>query len=355
MKNNTSNKNSYIELIRFILCLIILVHHSGFVSADGTTFFPSGGLAADAFFMITGYFTIRHLEKQQNVGEPMAFSMKYTLKKMLRLLPFAATGVVIVYLYYIVKSPSDSTIMDYIINFQNLPFELTLLPMTGVINADLGVYRNAPLWFLSSMMIALPVIVYVAVRFKDVFKNYLVWFVPMFIQGYMVQTFGGACPWQQYSGFFYSGVLRALAGITMGGAIFYASAAVSRKLEDSKTVTRVLLTIVEIGLLLFSIYYFHRKLTGYDEVFTLYMIGVMLTLALSGVTYTSRIQGKIWEFLGKLTLPIYCMHWGIYQWVAAYAGGLGYVPCIGLTFVICAVLSIVMIVLVDRCNSQHNR
>lgn len=353
MKNNTATKNNYIEFIRFILCIIILVHHSGFVSIDGTTFFPSGGLAADAFFMITGYFTIRHLEKTDVANGYMEYSMKYTLKKMLRLLPFAAAGVLITYLYFIVKSPSESTLMDYIINLQNLPFELTLLPMTGVANVDLGVYRNAPLWFLSSMLVALPIIVYIATRFKDVFKNYLVWFVPMFIQGYMVQTFGGACPWQQYSGFFYSGVLRALAGITMGGAIFYASVALGRKLEDTKVATRILLTIVEIGLFIFSIYYFHRKLTGYDEVFTLYMIGVMLTLAFSSATFTSKMQGKLWGFLGKLTLPIYCMHWGIYQWVAAYAGGLGYVPCIGLTFVICAILSVALIILADRHNSRH--
>ena len=59
MKKN----NLYIELLRFIFCIIICLHHSAYV-APGTNLAPSGGLVADAFFMLTGYFTFRHVEKK---------------------------------------------------------------------------------------------------------------------------------------------------------------------------------------------------------------------------------------------------------------------------------------------------
>lgn len=354
MADTSVKKNSYIELLRFIFCLIIVIHHSGFVSADGSTFFGSGALVADAFFMITGYFTIRHIEKEGEVTDKMAYAMKYTVKKLLRVLPYAAIGTFIAYVLIIVQKPADAPFMDYIITLQNMPFELILAPMTGVINTDLSTYHNAPLWFLSSMLIGLPWVIYLALRFRDVFKNYLVWFVPAFLEAWMVVTYGGACPWQQYSGILYSGVIRGFAGMMLGCSIYYASNALSRRCAGMKSITKTALTILEVLLLVFTIYYMHRELTGYDEVFTLYVIGIVLTFAFSGVTFTSSVKGSFFAKLGSITMPIYCMHWGVFQWVGAYLGHLGYPLCVGITLAICIVLSIVSMYIINRLNCNRN-
>ncbi len=345
---SSKTKSSYIELVRFLLCIAILLHHSGFVTPDNNTILPGGAIAADVFFMLTGYFTIRHIEKMNDVEGIMSYSMKYTLNKMLRLIPYVACGVLIAYLLVIWRLPADTSIMDYIISLENMPFELTLLPMTGVISSDLSVYRNAPMWFLSSMLIVMPVIMYIAIRFKDVFRNYFVWFVPMFLQGWMVVNCGGACPWQSYAGFCYSGVVRAFSGITMGCAIYYASNALSKKMQNSSVISKVSISILEIGLLAFAIYNFFRQIGGYEEVFVIYLFAVSLCISLSGASYTSKLKGRFFEMLGKLSLPIYCVHWGIYQWVGAYLGYLGSWICIGITFVLCIIVSVVMMIFTDK-------
>ena len=353
MTETASKKNGYIELLRFILCLVIVIHHSGFVSPDGSTFFKSGALAADAFFMITGYFTIRHIEKAGVVENKMEYAMKYTLKKLLRVLPYAAIGTFIAYLLIIIQKPSDAPFMDYIITLQNMPFELILAPMTGVMNPDLSTYHNAPLWFLSSMLIGLPWVIYLALRFRDVFKNYLVWFVPAFLEAWMVISYGGACPWQQYSGLLYSGVIRGFAGMMLGCSIYYAANALSTKCIQIKKGTKIALTLLEVLLLVFVVYYMHRELTGYDEVFTLYVIGVVLTLAFSRISFTSQLNGSLFSKLGSITMPIYCMHWGVYQWVGTYLGHLGYLICVAITLAICIVLSVICMCIFNRLNCNR--
>ena len=358
-------RNQYIELLRFIFCMVIFIHHSGHLTGTEITLFPSGGLAADAFFMLSGYYAIRHIynvcgkghaadaashdEYGSMTGHSMRYSMRYTLKKLLKTLPYMATGTVIIYLLEIIQSGrSGSTItpVDIISHIRSMLIELTYLPLTGIMGpVNPLAYRNAPMWYLSAMLIALPVIMYVAVRYKDVFRNYIVWFVPMLLQSLMIMRFGGVLPWQDFIGPVSSGVIRGFSSMLMGGAIFYASKGLTAgiyKTGKSTTQRRVVLTIAELGLLALFICNVIRGVGGYEELFTLYIIAGMLTLALSGVTYTGNISWKPLGFLGRISLPIYCLHWGMYRWTAAFLGMLDYRLAIVIVYILCLTVAVVI-------------
>ena len=44
-------KNEYIELLRFVLCMMIFFHHSGHVTGGAVSLLPACGFAADVFYM----------------------------------------------------------------------------------------------------------------------------------------------------------------------------------------------------------------------------------------------------------------------------------------------------------------
>lgn len=354
-------KNGYIELLRFIMCVVIVLHHSGFVADSSIRMpFPFGALAADFFFMVTGYFAYAHLLKKENAESSMTekesmtmrYWMKYTLGKLKRVLPYAALGIVAIYVLEFFWPTEELPIIDRLMRLQNMPFELTLTPMLGVIAIDLFNYRNAPLWFLSSMLIALPPLMFLIKKYRDVFSSYLVWFLPALLQAWMVVTYGGVCPWTQFSGLIYCGVIRAFGDMMMGCAIYIAARALENKLKDSKAGKKVLLTILEVGMLVFILLEFHRGLAAYDQIFVLYIIELMLIITMSGMSYTSKIGGSVFEFLGKLSMPIYCVHWAIYQYVAKFIVGIGYWEGIALTFAISVVVSTILLLVIASIGKK---
>ncbi len=351
--SNTKSRNNYIELLRFIFCMIILIHHAGFVSPDGSSPLPSGGVIGDAFFMLTGYFACAHIVKMKDKPKHiMGYSIRYTVNKLLKVLPFAGAGILIAYLFDITHIQGGTSFGDMCSRLYTMIVELLLLPMAGIMKTDLITFRNAPLWYLSATLIALPVVMYIAMKCEDLYKNYLIWFLPLFLQGWMVKTFGGAFPWMDYSGIVYSGAVRGFSSMTVGFGIYYASKAVAKKIGTGSNKSKVMLTIAEITLLILTFLNIYRGIGGYDEIAAIYVVAGSLTLALSGATYTRNLSTGFFAYLGRLSIPVYCVHWGIYKWVSCYRFGTGYLAAVLVTIAISVCLSAALLALVDRYEAK---
>lgn len=363
-------KNNYIEFLRFIFCIIILFHHSGFVSKTGNGIFPSGGVLADTFFMLTGYFACAHLERKDiSVESPLRYSIKYTLSKIKRVLPYTTFGILIIYIHEFLHI-NDLTLGVIVNKLYHMAVELLLLPTTGIIKLDLITLRNAPLWYLSALLLALPVVMFIAIKWNWIFKNIIVWVVPLCIQMWFVIRFGGALPWLDFVGFVNSGVIRGFSGIIMGFGIYYASSFIKNLLCDGKGIrggqmdiakkslsrqkaevgrgTKVMLTIVELSLLVTALFSTYNGVRSYGEVVTIYILYIMLTISLSGMSYTSDMKIKAFSYLGKLSLPIYCIHWGIYRLAAGYLTRFDYAVAVSIVLIVCVLTSAILVALEER-------
>lgn len=363
-------KNNYIEFLRFIFCIIILFHHSGFVSKTGNGIFPSGGVLADTFFMLTGYFACAHLERKDiSVESPLRYSIKYTLSKIKRVLPYTTFGILIIYIHEFLHI-NDLTLGVIVNKLYHMAVELLLLPTTGIIKLDLITLRNAPLWYLSALLLALPVVMFIAIKWNWIFKNIIVWVVPLCIQMWFVIRFGGALPWLDFVGFVNSGVIRGFSGIIMGFGIYYASSFIKNLLCDGKGIrggqmdiakkylsrqkaevgrgTKIMLTIVELSLLVTALFSTYNGVRSYGEVVTIYILYIMLTISLSGMSYTSDMKIKAFSYLGKLSLPIYCIHWGIYRLAAGYLTRFDYAVAVSIVLIVCVLTSAILVALEER-------
>ncbi len=363
-KSIVVKRNNFIDLLRFLLCLIIFLHHSGHVNVGGKAIFPSGGLAADTFFMLTGYYAVRHLSgivlRKEMPKSPFVYAVKYTVKKLVRVFPYAAFGTVIVYILdYVVSVRNGISLSaaDMLYMLKTLLIEICFLPLTGLMSLDLLTYRNAPMWYLSAMLFALPVLMWLGLRLYKIFKYILVWAIPLGIQILFLLKYGGILPWQDYIGFINTGIMRGLSGMMLGGAIYFVSCRVVSGcfVHPLSRESATLFTVAEAVLLGLFMAAVIMGVHGMGEMVALYVMVIALVLIYSKITFFSGINIKAAGILGSLSMPIFCIHWGIYRWVGAFWGYLDYRIAIILTFILCLITAIILKAVFTKLSSLSKR
>ena len=206
-------RNGWIDLCRIIAAYGIVALHSGYIpipsASGGWRNLPGGGIFVEYFFLVSGYFSIAHIEKNRSkISEsPEKEIAKYCLKKYLHFLPFAFFVVVIRYILTFVLNPY--TIKDMIKTMFIMPFEILLMRNTGIILK----VQSGILWYLSALLIMLPIVLYIAVKFEGIFKNYVVWLFPLFVYGLLIRQIGTIRTTD-----YIPSDLRAAAGLILGGA-----------------------------------------------------------------------------------------------------------------------------------------
>lgn len=143
--------------------------------------------------------------------------------------------------------------------------------------------------------------------------------------------------------------------MTLGFGIYYTAKALSKKFKDVSAGKKVMLTMAELILLLLMLLNIYRGVGGYDEVASVYIAAGMLTLALSGMTYTNKVNAGLFSYLGKLSIPIYCVHWGVYKWVSCYRCGTGYLAAVLVTIIISMVISVILMAIVDKAAAKESK
>ncbi len=344
-------KNGYIELCRFLFCAMILIHHTA-IDPEIGTILPGGFIAVEFFFFLSGAMAMRHLAgEKREIPQKMHYAMSYTLHKIKRIFPYAACGTLIAYVWRIV------TVRDYTAQTWQelavLPFELSFLPMAGLVPTRLDRYMNAPLWYVSAMFITLPLIVYLCLRAEDAFRHYIVWFVPFLIHGWMILHMGASWGWGEVTPVGFSGLLVAFSNMTMGFGVYLAAERLAGK--KFGVMARVLLTVCEVGAVALCFVFAASSPETYSFEAVILFLAASLTITLSGASYTVKIHGRVWDWLGKLTLPIYCVHWWVGQIVQVYLGEYAYPLRILFTLIGALILSLPMLFIVENLPKIYQR
>lgn len=340
-------KNNFIELMRFVFAMIIFMHHSGFLVANDSEypFKAAGFYAVEFFFILTGALAMRRISRNEDKSDYMAYSMKYTINKLVRVWPYAAAGIVLSYVWYFLQVAPGTSIHDRIFGRWNIIFELLFLPMTGVMDTSLIMYLNTPLWYLSVLLVALPLVMFLALRFKDFFGWYLCWVLPLMLHAFLIQRYGAIGNWGVYTGFLYSGLIRGLADLMLGCFVYR----LSLWIQNSLKMPKWMISIIEIAAYVFAIYTFSSNVDGYSYEFAVLFMAVGMSISLSGQSITEVLGfDSIMGHLGALSLPIYCLHWPVYRFITLYLSGIGYWMGVLISLIICIVLSEALMLLVKR-------
>lgn len=176
MKDFVHKKNNWIEFCRVTASLAILCHHSYWafnVGDEGKTLFFGAYIFVEYFFMISGYFTAKHFSKP-NIKDSI---LKFMVNKYKKIFPYVIICVFLEYLFLM----TDFFKMG-VINYNLLPsafYETLLLKNFGLtFEVHYGV-----LWYLSAMLIALPVLCWLNEHANSFFHSLFLPFTPLFIWG----------------------------------------------------------------------------------------------------------------------------------------------------------------------------
>lgn len=312
-----NQRNGWIDLCRFIAAYGVVWLHFGRAPIPspfgGWGAVWGGGLFVEYFFILSGYFAISHIEKQRNAIEKDTEVQigKYILKKYLHFIPYAMIAVIMQYSW--ILCIEKRTWKETIKLLFMAPFEGLLLRNTGINMAgEMGI-----LWYLSAMLIALPIVLYVATKFSGIFRNYLMWVLPLFVYGVLIRQIGTVRTTNYILSDF-----RAAAGLILGGSIYYLSQNL-QKIEFT-CFARRLMTVLEVGLfglaVLFTTFSSLSK-TFYDIVF-IFLIFLSLIITFSGISATSKLKKPLFAFLGKISLPVYCFHFTVIEIVKVLMKGM---------------------------------
>lgn len=299
-------RNCYIELLRFVASLAIMSGHVNGVFKGAWQF-------VEFFFILTGYFVYDHVAKRMDAGKEVEIHpLHYTWNKMKKLLPYTAVGMIIFAVIQVMDfSLRGKDLAEWLLflptNIFYLP-AMNMMPQGVRITDELfttGIYATE-LWYVCVMIAMIPVMMYLLIHFWN--KKCRYWLItsfPMFLYGLLIILDGSITGWHEHHFYFFMLDLRALAGMMLGGAAWE----IARKIEKNNytSLGKVLLTSGEVagfGIVLFLTSWTSITYEAMNVVLFLTAIGI----AFSGKSLSNMLNSRLLAYLGKISLPIYCIH-----------------------------------------------
>ncbi len=285
-----SDRIAYVDLFRFVMILLIMSHHLYLFGFSDDYLFRSCWAWTDYFFLLTGYFTMRHFADREVRGEYAPEALRYTLRKLSGCFPLVLIAVTAQYLLEAVPSLVQGNPKQFLSTFCDWPYEVLLLSSSGIVWT-----KVMPLWFLSAMLLTLPLMIYLMLRFRD-FWHILSWLFPLFYYGQIgINT---VRDWP-------NDLLRAFSCMALGTCVYM----VSGKLTENDLIRgkRIWLTIAELGILSLCLYITVLNKNFMNLLPLLFFLHC--TLMLSGCSHTASIRGNLCSFLGEISLPMFIFHW----------------------------------------------
>ena len=332
-------RNGKIELLRFLMAVIIVIHHSGRIEG-GVNIFPRGSLAVEFFFLISGYFLAAHCEKLQAVkcNDVGRETMTFILNK---IRPFYLMMIIAEFFALIINLVicSDGA-FGKIIGAVN---EVLLLNMTGH-----RLHAFNVIWYLSAMIISMFTIFPICRKYYSVFVNIIAPVSGVLILGALYIAYGSQTgPNEVVAGFIYRGLLRGYAELCMGAFAF--NIVCTLRAYNFSKIGYTLLTVLEIILYIVSLCFMMRSNTTYD-LFVFYILFFAVIISFSNEGSWNRIfNNPICYRLGKYSLALYLGHvyWAdlinilpIYNWSIKF-----------ILFIICAaVFALILEFVAEWCR-----
>lgn len=182
-------KNPYIEISRFIGAIIIVCHHS-YILGERIKF-VGGWIFVEFFFMLTGYFTAAHFYGENNKFQNVSvISLRYVMKKILAVVPYVWIGVLLGFISNMLKHDNGGIFINCI----SLPYNLLLLKGCSISNNSINF--NPPLWYITCILMFLPVIIILIRKFQETYICIFSWLVPILLYAFCMDCVGKTAIWE---------------------------------------------------------------------------------------------------------------------------------------------------------------
>ena len=211
-------RNNLVELARFLFSILVVGYHIQMTfSGDSIDFFENGAVAVEFFFLISGYFLARSVEKisTKEKYNPALESCRFMGNKIKGILPTHLTTIISVIIVILACDLANSG--NIILN--GLPC-IFLIQMGGIWTEAYASALIVPEWYLSAMLLCMLLIVPIALLLrKKIKKGILVIPILLGVLGVIAVIYGLCTNWAFTTTFVYD--LRAWGEMCVGMLAYY--------------------------------------------------------------------------------------------------------------------------------------
>lgn len=310
MRNNENKRSAKLDICRLVGALIVMAHHTWLFGNEDYPF-AVGWIYVEFFLIITGYFTVKHFwgfQADISVGKKCKVALEYVFHKIRRLWFFAFVSVAMVYIldWIYARPQGKGEILSFLESWICEAFFWGI----GGIGQTLSYqtvwgYNLAPLWYLSSVIVVLPIVclLLLGIKSKKIFV-YFSWMIPVFYYTYM----GGVHVYRIWP----HDIVRTLVGISLGAFVFIICTELQK--IKLKIIAKIFVTIIEISAFIFAIVLCYYSV---DNTFLiLFLFILLLVCILSEVGLMQIKSNKFTLFIGdKLSMVMFLAHWPVFRFI----------------------------------------
>ncbi|MBE6749430.1 MAG: acyltransferase [Ruminococcaceae bacterium] len=298
--------NPQIDVAKFLFSIVIILYHSNKLLSLDFHIFQYGYTAVEFFFMITGYLMVCSSKKFDS-SLPGKSTFTFTINKIKSFYLYFIIAFVVAFFarnlaFYLDKTLNLEKLFDNTVLSVN---ELLLLHTSGI---DFGKIYNGPTWYLSAMIIAIMILFPIVLKFKDWITGCGGFLIAVFIFAIISQTKGNlnTVAWWEFISL---GVMRAIAGLSLGCFLFGLVERLNENNISLKAFPKFLLFLIELALTAFLFFLMQIRGKSRFDFIALILIFIITFIVLSGLTTPANIKGKrFFGALGKFSLVGYLNH-----------------------------------------------
>lgn len=339
---NTSKRNNSLELVRFFAAILILIFHLNQLFFEENPFFEIIPLYVEFFFMVSGFFLMKHLESG-NIEDETTWD--YIIHKVRGF--FAPLCIVnaVHLLLYAATNHVDSVIGVFKVLY-HLKWEFFLLQDAGFVkdpqfNID---YLIGPAWYISAMIIALVFAYPLAKYYKRVYVSIICPLSIFLIYIGFLQNYGNLNIGTEFMFVMSDAVLRGFSGTCCGALCYEAYKYVCKKELFTRTSWKII-DVISWLVLPLTVVMFCFKYSDSDT-FIMIPFGIIIISSMIGKTFIPNMLGKIPDvltsFLGKISFYIYITQYTPIIFIKTYLPDLSSIEKAILSTIFCFLYSIVL-------------
>lgn len=347
-------KHNYeLDLAKFMFSIVILIYHCNkLYIGEETTLLKFGYIATEFFFIVSGYLMVASSHRYQDKAIGRS-TLDFIINKIKGFYPYLLIGFVFTfvvrqYVFSLERSITNTVLGDAVASMS----ELLLLHTSGI---NFATIYNGPSWYLSSMVVAMILLFPLLLKFKEWYTNIGGLGIAIFTYAFISQnnpTVNGTKIWMHFADM---GVLRAIAGLSLGIFLFGLVNRVKEKnirLNKKGCALVITVELIMYVILAWIMQDLHklRGKTQFDYIMIILIFGICFII-FSGITRISdKLPAKICSFLGRLSLPIYLNHRAFIYLYQSFNLNLSYKKTVALLLVSTAVACVVTFGILALCR-----
>lgn len=355
-------QNGLSNLVKFLFSMCIILLHCGmefgFLPFQGSWIFVEWFFVFSGFTLAKGILTPLPSPEE---GGIVKRSFKVFVKRIRAIYPYYFISVI---LGIIVKLAAGSISFVSARDVLELLGEFLMLQMTGIKTA----YITGVTWFLSSMWIAMLLIIPLEELFRHKFTRFAGILIPVGIYLYLYKKTGYLWEPLARPGIFMKGNLRAFAGITLGGFAYEVSDFLAKRksavtLEEGNTsgasagfaafgrICKVLVPAAYLGTIVFAVCYDDSALYFLFP----FLFALLIAVSMAQGMPQAVPDNKVTRVLGRISMATFLNH---YYWVLALKdlfSELSFYVKTVLVILLCALSTSVVFTIKQTTQILHDR